>query len=260
MWRCAHASCPARLRRSLEHFASRRAMNIDGLGEAIVDQLVEKGLVRDFADLYHLRAAELEHLVVEPKEPKSERARPRKLGKVGANLVAEIERSKSAELWRVLYALGIRYVGERAAQVLAERFGSVDALMAATREAIETTREVGPVVAGAVRAWFDEPRNRELVARLREAGVAMTGPVMEDQAPKPLAGQVFVLTGTLAGMSREAATEAITALGGRVSKSVSRKTTYAVVGADPGSKADKARELGVPILDEAAFAQVIMKR
>ena len=259
VWRCENASCPARLRRSLEHFASRRAMTIDGLGEAIVDQLIEMGLVHDFADLYRLRADQLEPLVVEPKAPRSERARPRKLGKVGANLVAQIQQSKGVDLWRVLYALGIRYVGERAAQVLAERFGSVDALMAATREALEATREIGPVVAGAVRAYFEEPRNRELVARLRAAGVRMAGPEPESGAPKPLDGQTFVLTGTLAGMTREEATEGVTALGGRVSGSVSRKTTAVVVGADPGSKAARARELGVPILDEEAFRQLIMK-
>ena len=161
--------------------------------------------------------------MVEPKAPRSDRARPRKLGKVGANLVAQIEQSKSVELWRVPFALGIRYVGERAAQVLAERFGSVDALMAATREALETTREIGPVVAGAVRAYFDEPRNRELVKRLRAAGVRMVGPAPESGVPKPLEGQTFVLTGTLAGMTRDEATEALTALGARVSGSVSRR-------------------------------------
>ena len=259
VWRCENVSCPARLRRSLQHFASRRAMNIDGLGEAIVDQLVEKRLVADFADLYGLRAAQLESLMVEPREPKSERARPRQLGKVGANLVAEIERSRGVELWRVLYALGIRHVGERAAQVLAEQFGSMDALMAATREALETTREVGPVVAASVRAYFDEPRNRKIVARLRAAGVQMEGPGARDRAPQPLAGQVFVLTGTLAGMSRDAATAAIESLGGRVSGSVSRKTSFIVVGAEPGSKAEKGRELGVPILEEEAFLGLIMK-
>ncbi len=258
VWRCENASCPARLRRSLEHFASRRAMNIEGLGEALVDQLIEKGFVRGFADLYRLRADQLAPLVVEPKAPRSERARPRKLGKVGANLVAQIEQSKDAELWRVLYALGIRHVGERAAQVLAERFGSIDALMAATREEIETTREVGPVVAGAVRAYFDEPRNRDLVARLRDAGVRMAGSAPQRGGSKPLDGRTFVLTGTLSLMTREEATEALTSRGARVAATVSRKTTAVVVGADPGSKADKARERGVPLLDEAAFRRLIM--
>jgi DNA ligase (NAD+) len=150
-------------------------------------------------------------------------------------------------------------VGERAAQILAETFGSIDALMAATAQAIETTREVGPVVAASVRAYFDEPRNRALIDRLRAAGVAMKGPERGGLARGPLSGQVFVLTGTLASMSREDATAAIEALGGRVTGSVSRKTSFVVVGADPGGKVDKARELGVPLVEEREFLDRIMK-
>jgi DNA ligase (NAD+) len=246
VWRCLSTGCPARLRRSLEHFAGRRAMNIDGLGEALVDQLVSTGLVRDFSDLYRLDVASLSAL--------------ERMGRKSAeNLVGEIERSRTADLGRVLFALGIRHVGERAAQILAETFGSIDALMEATAQAIETTREVGPVVAASVRAYLDEPRNRALIDRLRAAGVAMKGPERGSLEGTPLSGQVFVLTGTLGCMSREAATAAIEALGGRVTGSVSRKTSFVVVGADPGSKVDKARELGVPLLEEREFLDRIMK-
>jgi DNA ligase (NAD+) len=246
IWRCLNTGCPARLRRSLEHFAGRRAMNIDGLGEALVDQLVSTGLVRDFGDLYRLEVPSLAAL--------------ERMGRKSAeNLVGEIGRSRSADLGRVLFALGIRHVGERAAQILAETFGSIDALMAATAQAIETTREVGPVVAASVRAYFDEPRNRALIDRLRAAGVAMKGPERGGLARGPLSGQVFVLTGTLASMSREDATAAIEALGGRVTGSVSRKTSFVVVGADPGGKVDKARELGVPLVEEREFLDRIMK-
>jgi DNA ligase (NAD+) len=246
VWRCLNTGCPARLRRSLEHFAGRRAMNIEGLGEALVDQLVGTGLVRDFSDLYRLDADRVAAL--------------ERMGRKSAeNLLAQIDLSRAADLGRVLFALGIRHVGERAAHVLAEAFGSIDALMAATAQAIETTRDVGPVVAASVRSYFDEPRNRELIDRLRAAGVQMKGPDRRGDAPGPLQGQVFVLTGTLASLSREDATAAIEALGGRVSGSVSRKTSFVVVGADPGSKAEKARALGVPVLEEQAFLDRIMK-
>jgi DNA ligase (NAD+) len=245
VWRCVNAVCPAKLRRSLEHFASRRAMNIEGLGEALVNQLVSAGLVTDCADVYHLTAPQLEAL--------------ERMGhKSAEKLLAEIERSKQNELWRLLYALGIRYVGERAAQVLARAFGSVDALVAARVEELEAVPEVGPVVAQAVRTWFDEPRNHSLVERLREAGVKMTGErAAARPSAGPLAGQVFVLTGTLSSMSRDEATEAITARGGRVAGSVTKKTSYVVAGAEPGSKLDKARQLGVRILDEGAFVALL---
>lgn len=258
VWRCLNSACPARLRRSLLHFASRRAMNIDGLGEAIVDQLVDRGLVCDAADLYSLTAPVLTGLVVTPKDATSERARPRKLGKVGVNLVAQIEGSKANAFWRVLFGLGIRHVGERSAQALAMAFGSIDALMSATPDALETIKDVGPVVAASVRRHFEESHNQDLVTRLRAAGVRM----IEDKAvplPEPaLAGVVVVLTGALAAMSREEAETAITARGGRVAKSVSTMTTYVVAGADPGSKLEKARQLGIEVLDEAAFLSRIM--
>ncbi len=260
VWRCERSSCPARLRRSLEHFASRYAMNIEGLGEAIVDQLVDLGLVADAADLYALTRDTLEALVVAPKDPRSDRARPRKLGKVGANLVAEIDRSRERELWRLIHGLGIRHVGERAADLLARGFGSLDALGAADMDALQRVPEIGPVVAASVRQWFDDERNRALVVRLTEAGVR-TAATAEELAPPaggPLTGKTFVLTGTLEGLTREQASEAIERLGGKVTGSVSRKTSYVVVGADPGSKADTARQLGVETLDEAALQRLIM--
>lgn len=244
VWRCPNASCPARLRRGLLHFASRRAMNIDGLGEVLVDQLVASGLVGAFSDLYGLTAADLEGL--DRMGPKS-----------SANLVAEIETSKGHDLWRVIFALGIRHVGERGAQSLASHFGSIDALMAATAERIQEAADIGPVVAGSIRAYFDEPHNVALIERMRAAGVRMSA-AQTTGAGASLRGKTFVLTGALASMSREAATTAITERGGRVSGSVSRRTSYVIAGTDPGSKLDKARELDVPILDEAAFLQLIM--
>ncbi len=260
VWRCERSSCPARLRRSLEHFASRYAMNIEGLGEAIVDQLIDLELVRDVADLYQLSRETLEELVVTPREPRSERARPRKLGKVGVNLVAEIDRSRQNELWRLIHGLGIRHVGERAAELLARGFGSLDALAAADVDGLQRVPEIGPVVARSVASWFGDDRNRALVTRLRERGVRTEATEAEQAPPQggPLTGKTFVLTGTLEGMTRDEATAAIERLGGRVSGSVSRKTSYVVVGADAGSKADKARQLGVETLDEAAFRRLIM--
>jgi DNA ligase (NAD+) len=262
VWRCERSSCPARLRRSLEHFASRYAMNIEGLGEAIVDQLIKLGLVADVADLYALTRETLEELVVAPKDPKSERARPRKLGKVGANLVAEIDGSRENELWRLIHGLGIRHVGERAAELLARGLGSLEALAAADVDALQRVPEIGPVVAASVRKWFDDERNRALVARLASRGVRTQATEAERAAPAggPLAGKTFVLTGTLEGLTREEATEAIERLGGKVTGSVSRKTSYVVVGADPGSKADRARQLGVETVDEAALRRLIMTR
>jgi DNA ligase (NAD+) len=247
VWRCVNIACPAKLRRGLEHFAGRRAMNIDGLGESLVNQLVETGLVADYADLYHLDVARVERL--------------ERMGRKSAEkLVAQIARSRGNGLARLLFGLGIRHVGERAATVLARAFGSMDALMSAPAAALEGVPDVGPVVAASVRAYFDEPRNRDLVGRLAAAGVSMT----DDRAAEaggtgPLAGKVFVLTGTLRAMSREEAAGAIAALGGKVSETVSRKTTCVVVGENPGSKAEKARALGVETVDEERFLHLILK-
>jgi DNA ligase (NAD+) len=261
VWRCENSSCPARLRRSLEHFASRSAMNIEGLGASLVDQLIERNLVRDFADLYHLQADQLESLVVAPKEPKSDRAVPRKLGKVGRNVVEELERSKSNDLSRLIYGLGIRHIGEKAASTLARHFRTMDGVMDATLEALQAVPEIGPVVAASVRAFAEEPHNRELTARLAQAGVRMTTGLPEPTVEPVgrLAGKTFVLTGTLSSMSREEAAAALEALGAKVAKAVSKKTSAVVAGADAGSKLDKARQLGIAVLDEPAFQQLIMK-
>jgi DNA ligase (NAD+) len=249
IWRCENASCPARIRRSLLHFASRRAMNIEGLGESLVDQLVTTGLVRDYADLYELTVERLASL--------------ERMGrKSAANLVTEIDGSRSAELWRVLHGIGIRHVGEGGARALAAAFGSMRALRAASVEALQVVPDIGEVVATSVRRFLDEPANRALIDRLLDAGVRMEDPATDtttSAAARPLAGTTFVLTGTLDSMSREAAAERIAELGGKVSGSVSRKTTWLVAGRDPGSKLDKARALGVRELDEGAFLALIIK-
>jgi DNA ligase (NAD+) len=246
VWRCENVSCPAKLRRSLEHFASRRAMNIEGLGESLIDQLVTTGLVNDYADLYGFGAAQVEAL--------------ERMGKKSAaKLVAQIEKSRSNELPRLIFGLGIRHVGERAAQVLARAFGSIEAIMNASEEQLQHVAEIGPVLAAAVHSYFAEPRNRQVVERLRRAGVNMTGPIVnaDRAADAPLKGQTFVLTGTLSSMTREDAEAHIERLGGKVAGSVSKKTAYVVVGADPGSKLAKAESLGVRTLDEAAFRLLI---
>jgi DNA ligase (NAD+) len=246
VWRCENSSCPAKLRRGLEHFASRGAMNIEGLGESLIGQLATSGLVSDFADLYGLT-------------PEALQALERMGQKSAAKVISEIERSKRREVWRLLYGLGIRHVGERSAQVLADHFGSVDAIRRASREHLQQAREIGPVLADAIRAWFDEPRNQALVDRLEAAGVTMSGPRKRaPEGPQPLAGKTFVITGTLAAMSRDEAVRRIEHLGGKVSGSVSKKTAAVVVGADAGSKLAKAQALGVETLDEPAFLQLIM--
>jgi DNA ligase (NAD+) len=258
VWRCENTSCPARLRRSLEHFASRTAMNIEGLGASLVDQLLAQQLIADFADLYGLKAEQLESLVVAPKEPRSERAVPRKLGKFGRNVVEQLERSKQNDLSRLVYALGIRHVGEKAAATLARHFRSMDRLMTEPIEALQSVSEIGPVVAASVRAFSEEPRNQDLVRKLRAAGVNMEShaPPPSDE-PGPLAGKTFVLTGTLTAMSREDATEALERLGAKVSGSVSKKTTSVVFGAEAGSKLEKAEKLGVERMDETQFLEFL---
>lgn len=248
VWRCENSSCPAKLKRSLEHFASRGAMNIEGLGESLVDQLVEKQVVRDVADLYALDEPTL--VALERMGKKS-----------AANLLAEIDRSRQNELWRLLNGLGIRHVGERGAEVLADAFGSVDALLAASNETLTAVHEVGPVMAESVRSWLDEPLNQALLSRLKEAGVRPADPVRAEPAgEQPLAGQTFVLTGTLDSLSRGEAEREIARLGGKVTSTISRKTTYLVVGAEPGTKLAKAEALGVETLDEAAFLKLIMRK
>ena len=225
-------------------------MNIEGLGESLVDQLVTSGLVMDYADIYALTGQELAAL--------------ERMGKKSAaNLVAEIDKSRQAERWRLLHGIGIRHVGEGGARSLARAFRSVDALQKASVEAIETVPDVGAVVARSVREFFDEPRNRALFEKLQRAGVRLEDPAGSDGAPAGpglLAGKTYVITGSLATMSREDATAALEALGAKVSGSISRKTSGLIVGGEPGTKLEKARAAGVPVLDEPAFLTLIMKR
>ena len=260
VWRCENVSCPARIRRGLEHFASRAAMNIEGMGEALVDQLVARGLVADYADIYRLDAVTLAAL--EGTTQKADgTAILRKFGQKSADkLVAQIERSKSNQLWRLIFGLGIRHIGERSAVVLARAFGTMEALSAGTVEQLGSIAEIGPVLAASVHDWFAEPGNQALIKRLHQAGVRCVVPPEERQAggaPGPLAGRTYVLTGTLAGMGRDEAAAAIERLGGRVAGSVSRKTTAVIAGADAGSKLEKARALDVPVLDEAGLAALL---
>ncbi|HEX4582531.1 MAG TPA: NAD-dependent DNA ligase LigA [Acidobacteriaceae bacterium] len=241
-YRCVNIDCPARLRESLLHFASRNVMNIDGMGEAVVVQLMERGLVRSIADLYSLTSDKL--LTLE------------RIGqKTADSLIAEIQRSKKAPLDRVLFGLGIRFVGERTAQLLADAFGSMDALLAATPEELERVQEVGPRVAAAVHEFFAEQRNRDLIERLRAAGLTFTAERRKRSAK--LEGLTFVLTGTLPTLTRDEAKDRIEASGGRVSGSVSKKTSYVLAGDDAGSKLDKARELKVPVIDEAELLEML---
>jgi DNA ligase (NAD+) len=246
VWRCENSSCPAKLRRGLEHFASRGAMNIEGLGESLITQLCDRGLVTTLADVYRLDAATLEGL--------------ERMGKKSAaKLLAELDKSRSNDVWRLLYGLGIRHVGERGAQVLADHFGSIDAVAVASVDELQQVREIGPVLARSVRSWFDEPANRDLVEGFRRAGLKLEGErKVPATGPQPLAGKTFVLTGALESMSRDDAQRRIEALGGKVTGSVSKKTSFVVVGAEAGSKLEKARTLGVPTLDEPAFLDLIM--
>jgi DNA ligase (NAD+) len=243
--RCVAADCPAQLKQNILHFASRRAMRIEGLGEALVEQLVETKLVRDVADLYHLTLEQVAAL-------------ERKAEKSAANLMAQIEASKSRDLPQLLYALGIRHVGERTAGLLARHFRSLDRLSRATVEEIDDIHEIGLTVAESVRDWFDDPGNLELCERLRVAGVRTE---MEElhgmSATEAFAGKQFVLTGKLETMTRDEARALIEARGGRVTSTVSKKTDYVVAGEDAGSKLDKAQALGLRIIDEAQLREML---
>jgi DNA ligase (NAD+) len=242
-YRCVNAACAAKLKETLLYFAGRRAMNIDGLGDKLVDQLVDKGLVRDVADLYSLTHEELAGL-------------ERMGDKSASNLLEEIENSKRAELARVIFAIGIRFVGERTGQFLAEHFGSLDKLAKATEEELYEVEEVGPRVAESILHFFREPQNLKVLEKLRKAGLQFEQKQTRKAAGK-LAGKQFVLTGTLPTYSRDEATRLIEEAGGRVISSVSKKTDYVVVGADPGSKLDKARSLGVKTIDEAELLKLL---
>jgi DNA ligase (NAD+) len=245
-YRCVNVSCPARLRESILHFAGRHAMNIDGLGEKIVVQLLEKGLIKDFADLYKLDLDTLANL-----DRMAERS--------AQNLLDEIEASKKSSLARLIYGLGITFVGERTAQLLAAHFGSLEKLAAASLEELMEVNEVGPKVATGVAEFFSEPVNKKLIERLKAAGVNMKEARQARKGTK-FAGMTFVFTGTLVNRSREQAEALVAEQGGKAGSSVSKKTNYVVVGTDPGSKFDKAKSLDVPILDEAAFEKLLKEK
>jgi DNA ligase (NAD+) len=241
-YRCVNVDCPAKLRESLLHFGRRSVMNIEGLGDAVVQQLLDRGLVRSVADLYKLTEEQLAGL--DRFAEKSARA-----------LIAEIEGSKRAGLARVLMGLGIRFVGERTAELLAQEFGSMDALENATAEDLERVEEVGPRISQAILEFFAQPANLALIQSLKEAGVDMTAE--KKQRSAQLAGMTFVLTGTLPTLTREEAKARIEAAGGKTAGSVSKKTSYVVAGEEAGSKLDKANELKVPVLDEAGLLALL---
>ncbi len=241
-YRCVNANCPAKLRETILHFASRGVMNIDGMGDALVTQLTEKGLVENVADIYSLTKKDLLGL-------------ERFADKSAQNIIDEIENSKKLPLERVIYGLGIRFVGERTAQFLAEHFGSMEALEKASVEELQNVNEVGPRIAESIAEFFSNPANRKLVERLRDAGLTMRG--QKKQRGIKLAGKTFVLTGTLAHFSRDEAKKLIEDAGGKVTGSVSKKTDYVVAGADAGSKLDKARELGISVIDEKQMQELM---
>ena len=238
---CVNANCPAKLRETILHFTSRGVMNIDGMGEALVNQLTDRGLVKNVADIYKLTKDDLLSL-------------DRMGEKSAENVLREIEASKKLPLERVIYGLGIRFVGERTAQFLAEHLGSMDALMNASEEELQKVNEVGPRIAQSIAEFFQEPRNRELVERLRKAKLTFAG-TKKERGTK-LAGKTFVLTGTLT-RPRDQVKKMIEDAGGRVSGSVSKKTDYVVAGADAGSKLDKAKELGINVISEKDLDQLL---
>ncbi|MHB8389493.1 MAG: NAD-dependent DNA ligase LigA [Acidobacteriaceae bacterium] len=243
-WRCINVNCPARLRESLLHFAARGVMNIEGLGEAVVNQLTERGLVRNLADIYQLDEAALLSLD--------------RIGeKTAQSLLQQIERSKTAPLDRVLLGLGIRFVGERTAQFLADAFRTMDRVIEASAEELERVQEIGPRIATAMLEFFALPGNRELIEKLRAAGLNFNAE--RKKTSSKLGGLTFVLTGTLPTLTREQAKERIEREGGTVAGSVSKKTSYVVAGEDAGSKLDKANKLNVPVLDEAGLMDLLAK-
>jgi DNA ligase (NAD+) len=242
--RCINLDCPARLKESIGHYSSRGVMNIDGLGEALIDQLVDSGMVKGVADLYDLTAEDLMRL--DRMGPKS-----------AANVIRNIDRSRYLPLPRVISALGIRFVGERTAQFLAEQFGSMDKIASASREDLQSAEEVGPKVAESVFVFFREPQNRALIERLKAANLSFEY-AMKKKAGGPLAGLTFVLTGALDTLTREDAKQKIESAGGKVAAAVSRKTDYVVAGADAGSKLAKARSLDIPVIDERELLAMLM--
>jgi DNA ligase (NAD+) len=236
--------CPAQRRESIKHFASRKAMDIEGLGDKLVEQLIDNGLVDHVDDLYRLSAEQLASL--------------ERLGKKSAqNIIEALEKSKHTTLARFIYALGVREVGEATARALAAHFRSLDKLRKASKEELQAVPDVGPVVAGYVHTFFRQKHNLEVIDNLIAAGVHWEEPEEVDEQALPLQGKVFVLTGALTTMTREQAAEALAALGVRVTGSVSKKTTAVIAGDKPGSKLTKAEKLGVPVLYEAEFRDLL---
>ncbi len=242
-YRCDNINCPARLKESLIFFASRGAMDIEGMGPAVVDQLVDRNLVQNVADLYSLS---LEDLLTLDKTGK----------KKATNLLEAIEASKSRPLSRLLHALGIRFVGGKTARIVAERFRDIDVIAALSEQSLMQVPEIGAKIAASLVSFFEEPENLETIEKLKAAGVN-TKEVVVTGAEGPLSNKTLVLTGSLESLTRNEATELIERHGGRVSSSVSRKTDYVVAGTDPGSKLDKARQLGIPVLTESEFLELI---
>jgi len=240
--RCVNQKCPAKLRETILHFASRGVMNIDGMGDTLVNQLTDRKMVKDVADLYKLTKEKLLSL-------------DRMGDKSAENVLREIENSKKLPLERVIYGLGIRFVGERTAQFLAEHFGTMEAIEKASEEELQQVEEVGPRIAKSIVEFFAEPKNRELVEELRAAGLSMRG--KKKERGTKLAGKTFVLTGTLANYTRDEAKKMIEDAGGKVAGSVSKKTDFVVAGADAGSKLDKAKELGVAVIDEVGMRELL---
>ncbi len=242
--RCENLQCPAQLKQWLRHYASRGAMDIDGLGDALIEQLVDKGMIKSPSDLYTLTKDDL--LSLERMGEKS-----------AQNLLNGIEASKDRDLWRIIFALGIRHVGARSAQALEEHFSDMDGLAAADQDTLLNVPDIGPIVAGSITAFFALERNRDVLKSLRDTGVRMKRKQSATPTQGPLTGKTFVLTGALEGFTRDEAAAEIRARGGTVSSSVSKKTDYVVAGESTGSKYDKAVKLGVPILDEKAFRELL---
>jgi DNA ligase (NAD+) len=245
VWRCPNLDCPARIRGRLVHWCSRGAMDIEGGGEALVSQLVAQGLVDDVADLYRLSLAEVAGL-------------DRMGEKSARSFLQGLEASKSRDLWRLLFGLGILHVGAGVAKSLGRHFAALDDLACASKDCLLAVEEVGEIIAVSLTRWFKDSRNRRLIERLRESGLNFRSRSFQpESAPGPLAGKVFVLTGTLPNLNRDEATARIEAKGGKVSGSVSKKTSFVVAGEDAGSKLDKARQLNIPVIDEAGFLAML---
>jgi len=243
-FRCENLQCPAQLKNWLKHFAARGAMDIEGLGEAIIDQLVDKGLVASPADLYFLEAGQISEL-------------ERMADKSAGNIMNALAESKKRDLWRLIFALGIRQVGAKMAQTLETHFNNIDELMAVDRETLEKIHDMGPVASESIVAFFKSEKNLRLIERLRKAGVSCRAEAKPKNENSKLAGKTFVLTGTLVNYSRAGAEEIIRKLGGATSSAVSKKTSFVVAGAEPGSKLKKANELGVTVLSEDQFTAMI---